>query len=96
MKSETVENQQPIVRESLKIDKTKEKAFSNFLSCVGEPIGSRYSEVTSKRLSIGDQVSRKQIEKIGQSIRKRPSVGHYYPKFGVVEGRPRTSEFSKL
>lgn len=29
-------------------------------------------------------------------MRKRPPVGHYYPKFGVVEERPKTTGFSKL
>ena len=51
------------------------------MGIVGDPIGQKYQDIREKKLSFGDQVSRKVRESLmaPRGFKKRPTVGTYNP-----------------
>ena len=71
------------------------------MGLVGDPFGQKYAEVGPRRLSIGNQVTRKQRENVltgetKRGIREKPGVGKYYPQYTLVSKRPQTQGFSQI
>lgn len=66
----------------------------------GPTIGEKYNDgaTVGKKLSLGNQVSRKERELIltPKDQRRRPPVGHYHPQYGQVNNRPKSQGFSKM
>ena len=63
------------------------------LPSTGSAIGEKYSQKNthSRKLSFADSVTRKQRELSATTdARKKPPVGHYQPKFGQIENRPKS------
>lgn len=75
------------------IDKAnkKDKAFEAFMGLVGDPFGQKYADMKNRKLSIGNQISRRQRENmLSVDMKKKPGVGKYFPQYGLVTKRPQT------